>query len=787
MTTKFEDFILASDTDGAVVVGLNENGLNASFPVTIFNGTIPFDFIFAGTQFPVNNSQSIPISTWTGVVWENVVINYSGMVLQEDKITWLCPAGVRLATGLVQIICSLAWDNSDAALVGVHRRRIRIMQEVDGVVTEASWGQQDELFFPNAGDTSQISYSQVIVNQMCPSAEQQEHDAYIWFEVWHNAEVAIDLVPYLFDAPLLMTTRLSEFQSRSIIPPDPSIEVAAELVYLSTTLYQGYAATFNMVNTDLTGDNILFNYKGYGRVMVSDDTGATFVESGTMGGGANTPNYPVIDFRWDTFNERFQGHLRYIPYRTSTWSTLTPGSTTWSSQGSQGSYNRGYCIDSSGDIFIPEGQFGGGGGTLGMYKGLPFTADFTFTSGLRGSCQSISLLQASDENLFLGYALESAADPYYVRIVPKDFSSEGTYLGAVFASTFKVATRGQGVVLGYRSTSGSVVTLDKLDIGSSVIQITIDFGTNISFADICYSPELDGYMVIAIDADDNRLAHIRYNAGDETATWTATDPVYLNGYVESDNYRQIVHAIGDVYYYAYLQAYGTFNAATLERITLGATPGPQNDIETVAIWNYETYSTGTYASTVGPDLSAASLPQNANAKYGSWAMGYAGSARGQLVGGTVIDPNNFTLELYYNAQSLATDAGIFFYGVSGANVRCQAMVMTTGAITFLYTTGVTAYSMTTASGLITTGTYNEICFEADRAGQMAYVYLNGVVVGSGVMTRSVWNGSQDFYLGYARLSNVNRYSLGYIDSTRLSRGSRYGGTDYTPHVSPFTS
>jgi len=792
MSTKFDGFIVGTDVEGANVVGLNENDLNAQFPVTLFDSPISADFVLAGGAITVDTAQTIPITTWTEVEWLNVPTNVSSMVLQEDNVRWLCPAGVQGASGLVQIVCSLAWDNTDAALVGVHRRRIRVMQEVDGVVTEASWGQQDALFFPDSGDDEQNSYVQIAINLMCPYAEQLEHDAYIWIEAWHNAEVAIDLIPLGFDSPLFMTSRLSEFQSRSIAPPDPPLEVAAELVYLSTTSFNSMVATFNMVNTDPTGDYVLFNYKGYGRLTFSDDAGATWAEiTNNMGTGtSNSTNWMQLDFRWNAFNDEFQALTRRVDLQQSYWSTLDPLSPTWSAATAQnGGYNRAMHIDASGNVFYGA-RIGPAGAThISIRRNIPYDLELEFTTGAINERAGLSLLEADSGQLFYGYAGgEDGSDPYYVRVAPADLSDEGTYFGAVFANTYKVASRGQGFVLGYRSTSGTTVTLDKLDITSGVVQITIDFGTNISFADLCYSPELDGYMLIAIDTSDNRLAHIRFTTGDDTVTWTATDPVYLNGYVESDNYRQIVHAVGDVYYYAYLQAYGTLTVATLERITLNATPEPPNDIETVAIWNYETYSTGAYASTVGPNLSAPSLPQNATAKYGSWAMGYTGAASGQLVGGTTIDPNNFTLELYYNAQSLASDAGLFFYGTSGqSTVRLQGLVTTTGAIAMFYGTGTTLFSFSTAAGLITTGVYNEICFESDRAGQMAYIYLNGVVVGSAAMNRSVWNGSQDFYLAYARSSATNRYSLGYIDSTRLSRGARYSGTSYTPHVSPFTS
>jgi len=784
MTTKFEDFILADSNDGAVVVGLNENDLNAGFPATVFAGTIPPNLIFGGTQVAGLAIQEIPVGEWTPVYWEG----WPGgtgtpWILQEDRIRIKCPAGIKSASGVFQIYSGVAWENTDPALVGVHRRRVRIMQEIDGVLEASAWGTEDYLFFPDMGDLTQLSYTQVIVNMMFPWAEIQEHDCYIWMEVWHNAEVPINLHGSGFDAPLWMSSYLSEFQSRTITPPDPPIEVAAELVYLSTTAFDGYRSTFGMVNTDPTGDYLLFSHTGYGRVMVSDDAGVTFAESSSFGGGAgNTSNWRVLDFRWDAFNSRFQGHIRRVDTRTSYWSTLEPAVTTWVAQTNQGTYNRGCLIDESGNFYQ-------GGFQLGLYYGLPWSVKLSYTSGLAASTQTASVLQATETLLFHGYAKESMAEPYYVRVVPKDFSSQGTYYGAVFADTIKVASRGEGIVLGYRSTSGTIVTLDKLDVTSGVIQITIDFGTNLSFADICYSPELDGYMVVAIDADDNRLAHIRYNVGDETATWIATDSVYLNGYVESDSYRQIVHAVGDVYYYAYLQAYGTLNVSTLERITLNDTPPNPNIIETVFIHNYETYGAGVYTATVGDDLNAASLPQNATAKYGSWAMGYTGANRAQIDADVDIDPNNFTLELYYNAQSLAADAGIFFYGTTSQDaVRLQAIVTTTGSLELLYKTGTgSRYFITTAAGLITTGVYNEICFEADRAGQMAYIYLNGVVVGSGAMIRSVWNGSQDFYLGYARSVSTGRWSLGYIDSTRLSKGARYGGAGYTPHVGPFTS
>jgi len=783
-TKKFDEFILADSKDGAVLVGLDENGLNARFPASVFAGNIPPNLIFGGTVVSGPAIQTIPVGVWTEVYWEGWPGSQgSTWELQEDRIRIKCPAGQLASSGVFQIYSGVAWDNTDPALVGVHRRRVRLMQEVDGVITAGAWGTNDFLFFPGAGDDTQNSYTEIIVNMMFPWSEIQEHDAYVWMEVWHNAEVPIDLVGYAFDAPLWMSSYISEFQSRTITPPDPPIEVAAELVYLSTTAFDGYRSTFGMVNTDPTGDYLLFSHTGYGRVMVSDDAGVTFAESSSFGGGAgNTSNWRVLDFRWDAFNSRFQGHIRRVDTRASYWSTLEPAVTTWVAQTNQGGYNRSYHITDTGSFYQ------GSGSDLKVYSGLPFTSDLEFTSGSRTSRQTLSLLKATDDLLFLGYAKEDNTDRYYVRVIPRSFVDEGTYYGAVFGDTAKVASRGEGVVLGYRSTSGSVVTLDKLDVTSGVIQITIDFGTNLSFADICYSPELDGYMVIAIDADDNRLAHIRYNVGDETATWIATDSVYLNGYVESDSRRQIVHAVGDVYYYAYLQAYGTLNVSTLERITLNDTPPNPNIIETVFIHNYETYGAGVYTATVGDDLNAASLPQNATAKYGSWAMGYTGLNRGQIDADVDIDPNNFTMELYYNAQSLASHAGLFFYGTTGQDaIRLQGVVRDTGAISLFCTTGTIMYNLTTAAGLITTGSYNEICFEADRAGQMAYIYLNGVVVGSTAMVRTVWNGSLDFYMAYARLSSNNLYSQGYIDSTRLSKGARYGGAGYTPHVGPFTS
>jgi hypothetical protein len=790
MATKFEDFILADSADDAVVVGLDENGLNARFPTTIFTGEVPPDALFAGGLYPVDVTQTIPVSTWTGVVWENIPGNTTSLVLQEDKVRWLSPAGLQRASGIFQVVCSVAWENTNPALIDVHRRRIRIMQEVDGVVSEAPWGHQDELFFPDAGNNAQISYAQVIVNQMSPYAEQLEHDAYIWFEVWHNAEVAIGLKPYIFDAPLLMIARLSELQSRSIIPPTPALEAAAELVYLSTTAFNGLTATFNMVNADPTGDYVLFNYKGYGRLTFSGDAGATWAEiTNNMGSGtSNSTNWKQLDFRWSVANDEFQALTRRIDTIANYWSTLDPLSPTWSSATSEGSYNRAMHIDASGNVFYGL-RIGSTGSTeISIRRNIPYDATLTFTTGTRIDKQAISLLGADTGTLFYGYADETGINPYYVRTAPTDFSSQGTDFGAVFANNYKVASRGQGIVLGYRSTSGSVVTLDKLDIASGVIQITIDFGVNLSFADICYSPELDGYMVIAIDADDNRLAHIRYTEGDNTAIWLEVDPVYLNGYVESDNYRQIVHSVGDVYYYAYLQKYGALNVATLEKITLNEAPTPPNVVETVFIQNYETYLAGVYTTTVGDNLDAPSLPQSATAKYGTWAMGYTGANRGQIVAGVEIDPNNFTLELYYNAQSLASNAGLFFYGTSGQDaIRVQGTVGTTGAMDFFFGTGGVSNYVATAAGVITVGSYAEICFEADRAAKMMRIYVNGNVVASVAMTRSVWNGSQDFYLAYARGGTTNRYSLGYIDSTRLSRGARYGGTNYTPHTGPFTS
>jgi len=162
------------------------------------------NYIFAGGVGPDAANQLIPVKVWTPVLWPVVPGNVSGAVLMPDKIRWAHDASVQRAMGLWASIVTVAWENTDAALVAPHRRLIRFAVAPQSTGVYVAEGEREYLFHPDMGDLSIPSHTGTLT--------QDKHgvSSYLRCEVWHNAEVPINLTTVGFTAPLLMRAKVSE-------------------------------------------------------------------------------------------------------------------------------------------------------------------------------------------------------------------------------------------------------------------------------------------------------------------------------------------------------------------------------------------------------------------------------------------------------------------------------------------------------------------------------------------------------------------------------------------------
>ena len=217
---KFSEFLEepSASPESIQIVGLDAEGRNARFPGSLLFGQILSNAIFAGGDQGAAAPQLIPPNTWTAVEWENIYSNTSDVVLLEDKITWRRDAGIERASGLWTSMWCVAWENTDAALVSVHRRRMRVVAyyEILSPFWNISGVQSDSLFHPDMGDLTQPSYQSIMIQDGWDWAIVENEFVELRLEVWHNAETSINIVPNGYDAPLFMSSKISEWDTNDV-------------------------------------------------------------------------------------------------------------------------------------------------------------------------------------------------------------------------------------------------------------------------------------------------------------------------------------------------------------------------------------------------------------------------------------------------------------------------------------------------------------------------------------------------------------------------------------------
>jgi len=211
---KFSEFLEDSTSSPTTIqiVGLDAENRNTRFPGSLLFGQILPNSIIAGGDQGDAVAQTILPDTWTPVVWSHIYSNTSDITLAENGYDWTRPANTQRASGLWLTIACVAWDNEDVALVAPHRRRMRLMVEYEDDAFSMMLCESDALFHPDMGDLTQPSYTQIVMQDGYDWARLETESVLMRIEVWHNAETSIDILPQGYDAPLLMTAKLSEYE-----------------------------------------------------------------------------------------------------------------------------------------------------------------------------------------------------------------------------------------------------------------------------------------------------------------------------------------------------------------------------------------------------------------------------------------------------------------------------------------------------------------------------------------------------------------------------------------------
>lgn len=165
------------------------------------------NWLFAGGAFGGSGPtfQLIQPDTWTDVIWQEIPGNLSAMVREADKINWSRDSADPRAMGLWSSLCFVAWENTDAALVGPHRRwlKMQIAPQSTGVYVDVA--ETETVFHPDMDDLSTPS------SHGLPAMDAHNVSTYTKFQVKHNAETAINIVAVGFVDPLLMCAKVSEY------------------------------------------------------------------------------------------------------------------------------------------------------------------------------------------------------------------------------------------------------------------------------------------------------------------------------------------------------------------------------------------------------------------------------------------------------------------------------------------------------------------------------------------------------------------------------------------------
>lgn len=195
------------------------------------------------------------------------------------------------------------------------------------------------------------------------------------------------------------------------------------------------------------------------------------------------------------------------------------------------------------------------------------------------------------------------------------------------------------------------------------------------------------------------------------------------------------------------------------------------------------HGNGTNGSTVIVDQLGNAWTPNGNVqittttpKFGTGAVLFDGSGDYlQTVRAGAVGTSDFTIEAWIRIDSLASDGEIFCIADPTFNVNNFNIVFeykTTGALrgSIQDGSGGANLDITSSAGLLSTGTYYHVCFQA--TGTTGRLGINGVQVATATITGTRFNQQSSIRIGRLT-SGFDRYFSGRIDDLRVSRVSRY--------------
>ena len=152
-----------------------------------------------------------------------------------------------------------------------------------------------------------------------------------------------------------------------------------------------------------------------------------------------------------------------------------------------------------------------------------------------------------------------------------------------------------------------------------------------------------------------------------------------------------------------------------------------------------------------------------------------------------VGSNDFTLECWlYNTGSSYNNAGIAGKWDVAAGLRSYAFYFNTSSrLAFAisssgaFQSGNVITSTIAASSLLNEWNHIRAC----KSGTTTYLFLNGISVGSTTVDSTVFNGTQNFYVGKINTDLIE----GYVSNVRLVNGTALSTSNFTPPTSPLTA
>lgn len=181
---------------------------------------------------------------------------------------------------------------------------------------------------------------------------------------------------------------------------------------------------------------------------------------------------------------------------------------------------------------------------------------------------------------------------------------------------------------------------------------------------------------------------------------------------------------------------------------------------------------------------AITLASNGGSAYFDGTSGYLSIADDPSL---EVGSNDFTLECWlYNTGSSYNNAGIAGKWDVAAGLRSYAFYFNTSSrLAFAisssgaFQSGNVITSTITASSLLNEWNHIRAC----KSGTTTYLFLNGISVGSTTVDPTVFNGTQNFYVGKINTDLIE----GYVSNVRLINGTALSTSNFTPPTAPLTA